>query len=394
MLQFFLALPLRTAKLVLMGFFFFQIFKKAVRNCLEECAKRHFSSIAFPALGTGNYGFPGNVAAKLMINEAVQFLTTYKNCPISTIYFVAYSDDDFRTFQNELKHYKYDSTAAEASNVLPPTLSDERRKDSTFCIGGLIVEVVHGDITDEQTNVIVNSTNRYMFLSSTAVGSALLRKAGSQLQLNCDKYTKHGALLEIGSIINTPACGELKCKTVFHIIPQQENLEMAILVCLRKAEELGHVSISFPALDTGHHASSPERTAGAMIEAIKKFCNTPVYLKFIRIVIIQAEMYKSYLDVFNHSGFSAISDTKILQPADNGPEVTTGNLETACFSIYGESPQSVESAAQELKKVTNTTPSSGFGESFPPHLQGPENHQGNICNNHFMHGHIICSLQI
>lgn len=338
--------------------------------------ERNYSSIAFPALGTGAFGFPISVAAKLMINEAVQFFATHKQCSLTNIYFVNYTDIEFGTFRNELKHYQ--STAAEAFSAL----SDERRqKDSTFCIKGQVVEIVHGDITDEQTDVVVNSTNREMNLNAGAVSAALLKKAGPIFQYQCDEYIRHGVFPVIPGIVVMTNCGDLKCKAVFQTIFQLEQLEVTILNCLRQAVDRGYVSISFPALGTGQHASSPVKTALAMIEAIRTFCNTSVLLKVIRVVIFQVEMYKSFLDIFQHSDFSAIStttilDTKILQPAGNGPEEITGNLETACFNIFGESLQTVESAAQELKKVGSTSASSAVDEIFPMHLQDSENQQG------------------
>ena len=273
---------------------------------------------------------------------------------MSKIYLVSYTNNDFDTFQTILKQFKYGTTV---SSILNPNLpGGGRNNDSSFCIGGLVVEIACGDITDEQTNAIVNSTNRDMHLTS-GVAAALLKKAGPGLQHECNECTTHGSFLECGNVIMTSAYG-LKCNALFHTNFKPEQLEVSILNCLRKAEVLAYISISFPALGTGLHAIRSETAANVMIEAIKKFCKSSLHLKLIRIIISQSEIYQSFLKTFHSSGLSSITtshvpDTELLRPTAHGPVKTTGSLETACFNIYGESLQKIEFAAQELNKSLN-----------------------------------------
>lgn len=47
------------------------------RNCLEIALKKAFSSIAFPAISCGAYGFPIGEAAKIAVNAVQNFLAEY-----------------------------------------------------------------------------------------------------------------------------------------------------------------------------------------------------------------------------------------------------------------------------------------------------------------------------
>lgn len=40
-----------------------------VRYCLEEAEKRHMTSLSFPAIGTGNLGFPRDLVSRVLLKE-------------------------------------------------------------------------------------------------------------------------------------------------------------------------------------------------------------------------------------------------------------------------------------------------------------------------------------
>ena len=357
-----------------------------MRGCLEECAKRNLSSIAFPAIGIGTHSFPISVAAKSMINEATQFLAQ-KQCSLTAIYLAAYSDIEFATFQSELRHLKLASS--QASTVSDFSMWGKGRKDkNVFHIGGQIVEVIRGDITDEQTDIIVSITDRDMKLQGTGVAAAISKKAGPELQRLCDHCTSHGVFLEAGSVIRVPACGELKCKAIFQTNFQWGCLEKSVLKCLSKAAQEGYVSISFPALGTGNYSFPSEKTANVMIESINTFSNTSLHLELIHIVLYQEDMYKSFLKTFQSSELCTQSiaatkatDIKKWNPIHNeqaqaigSAEATSFDMDTCYFLVYGES-SNVESAALELNKMTSASSLSSVGSS-EYHLKVSETQQG------------------
>ena len=364
---------------------FHQVFKISVHRCLEECAKRNLSSIAFPTIGIGMHLFPINVAARLMIKEATQFLAN-KQCSLTAIYFAAYSDMEFVTFQHELRHLK--SESPQASNVSDYSMwGKERKNKNVFRIRGQIVEIIHGDITDEQTDIIVSSTDRDMKLYGTGVAAAISKKAGPELQRFCDEYTSHGAFLDAGCVIKAPACGNLKCKTIFHTNFQWDCLEKTVLKCLRTAAEDGYVSISFPALGTGNRSFPSEKTASVMIESINQFCNTSLHLDLIHIVLLQDDIYKYFLKTFQSSELckhnTEATDIKAPNPVHNeqmeaigSVEATSFDMDICCFTVCGES-SNVESAVVELNKLTSAPPLSNVAGS-EYHLRVPETQEGAV----------------
>lgn len=63
-----------------------------VRKCLDKASEKKNSSIAFPAIGTGNLGLQRDEVAQTMINAAVEFGRSSKARKM-IIYFVIFPKD-------------------------------------------------------------------------------------------------------------------------------------------------------------------------------------------------------------------------------------------------------------------------------------------------------------
>ncbi|QYJ02135.1 macro domain-containing protein [Thalassovita mediterranea] len=50
-----------------------ELLKACYRHCLEELVKRDLTSMAFPAISTGVYGYPANEAAGIAVNTCRDF---------------------------------------------------------------------------------------------------------------------------------------------------------------------------------------------------------------------------------------------------------------------------------------------------------------------------------
>ena len=344
-----------------------------MQNCLVECSRLNISSIAFPALGTGALGFPADVSAELMITTAVDFMNN--KCSLKTIHIVVYQDSMLSTFQTALSRPHQPSGAkskgmhmgkrikSKTSSVKPSATS----VPGTYTFDSLNVNIIQGDITDESSDAIVNSTSRDMKLVETGVCGALLRKAPG-LQGDCDAYIAQHQELKSGKVASTPAQGNLKCKTIFHVNydPTSDSLPEAICACLTKAEELRYSTISFPAIGTGNHQCSPDSTAKKMLEGIKRFvtARNSHNLKAIRIVIYQAEIHKPFLDVFSNPAPTSEAWYKRWCPRSVGQylfrrteesdeDVELDHLDnnfittSICLNIYGETNESVSAAEKK-----------------------------------------------
>lgn len=70
------------------------------RNSLTLATKHHLSSIAFPAISCGVYGYPIEKACKIAVDTTCAFIK--KNSSITGVYFVLFSESDERLYRNYL----------------------------------------------------------------------------------------------------------------------------------------------------------------------------------------------------------------------------------------------------------------------------------------------------
>ena len=287
---------------------------------MKECAKLGLSSIAFPAIGTGNLGFTPNTMAKVMIGEVVKFLSSHKDKPI-TVHLVVYLEDIkiHKAFEEELKRHPQfksdlfpdlpresdqDSNVAKRAAYRPrgtstfPGLSG----DQTLSLNNLKIHIIKGDITNDSSDCVVNTTNPELNLEGTGVAGALLKKGGPELQRHCETLSRQGTRLTEGKVLVTQATGELRCKSVFHVtFSDPSKLVKTISACLQTAEELQHQSIAFPAIGTGMYSNPAENIAKLMMKGIHQFASSnPTHVKCVHIVLFKSDVYDSFVKVLQN----------------------------------------------------------------------------------------------
>lgn len=54
---------------------------KAINSCLELCLRKGFESISIPAISSGIFSFPKDKCAKILVNETISFLKTWRTHP-------------------------------------------------------------------------------------------------------------------------------------------------------------------------------------------------------------------------------------------------------------------------------------------------------------------------
>jgi O-acetyl-ADP-ribose deacetylase (regulator of RNase III) len=139
-------------------------------------------------------------------------------------------------------------------------------------IAGRTLELVEGDITEMETDAIVNAANARLVLGGGVAG-AIRRKGGPEIQAQCDKI---GATFVGGAVITTG--GNLKARHVIHAVGPQmgegnedEKLRNATLNSLKVADENHLRSIAFPAISTGIFGFPIQRCAEIMLGATIKY---------------------------------------------------------------------------------------------------------------------------
>jgi len=130
-----------------------------------------------------------------------------------------------------------------------------------------ILELVEGDITEMQTDAIVNAANAQLILGGGVAG-AIRKKGGPKIQEECNKI---GGTFVGGAVITTG--GNLKAKYVIHAVGprmgegnEDEKLKNATLNSLKLADTNKLKSISFPAISAGIFGFPIQRCAEIMLK--------------------------------------------------------------------------------------------------------------------------------
>ena len=127
--------------------------------------------------------------------------------------------------------------------------------------------LIQGDITEQDTDAVVNAANRELILGGGVAG-AIRRKGGDSIQQECDRIGG----TQVGGAVITGG-GNLEARHVIHAVgprmgegDEDEKLGRATLNSLVLADSKGMKSIAFPAISTGIFGFPAERCARIMLE--------------------------------------------------------------------------------------------------------------------------------
>jgi len=139
-------------------------------------------------------------------------------------------------------------------------------------VGDALVEVSQCDITEMETDAIVNAANAQLILGAGVAG-AIKSKGGPKIQEECNAI---GGTFVGGAVITTG--GNLKARYVVHAVGPQmgegnedEKLKNATLNSLKVADENNLTSITFPAISTGIFGFPKERCAEIMLRTVTDY---------------------------------------------------------------------------------------------------------------------------
>ncbi len=134
------------------------------------------------------------------------------------------------------------------------------------------IKLVQGDITELETDAIVNAANSQLIMGGGVAG-AIRRKGGPKIQEECNNI---GGTHVGGAVITTG--GNLKAKHVIHAVGprmgegnEDEKLKNATLNSLKLMDKHNLKSIAFPAISTGIFGYPIDRCAKIMISTAKQY---------------------------------------------------------------------------------------------------------------------------
>ncbi len=168
-------------------------------------------------------------------------------------------------------------------------------------INGCKLSLIQGDITKQDTDVIVNAANSSL-LGGGGVDGAIHRAGGPEILEECKKIKKEiGGYLPTGEAVITTA-GKMPAKKVIHTVgpiygidPEPEKLlanayRNSLKLCLEK----GYKTISFPSISTGAYGYPMEEASKIALKTVIDFLKNNKGLDEVRFVLFGDNALKIY----------------------------------------------------------------------------------------------------
>lgn len=156
------------------------------------------------------------------------------------------------------------------------------------------IEAVQGDITRQPVDAIVNAANSSL-LGGGGVDEAIHRAAGPDLLEACRPLGG----CPTGEARATPGF-RLPAKWVIHAVGpvwrgggrgEPELLASCYRQSLRVADELGALSVAFPAISTGAYGYPKAAAARVAVDSLR---STPTRVELVRLVAFDSETCRLY----------------------------------------------------------------------------------------------------
>ncbi|MFC0549152.1 O-acetyl-ADP-ribose deacetylase [Kutzneria chonburiensis] len=162
-----------------------------------------------------------------------------------------------------------------------------------------MLELVEGDITAQEVDVIVNAANSSL-LGGGGVDGAIHRRGGPSILAECRRLRAghYGRGLRVGQAVATTA-GRLPARWVVHTVgpvwSATEDRSALLADChrnsLRVAASLGAVSVAFPAVSTGIYRWPLESAADIALSTVAEELAGETSVKLVRFVLFGQQAY-------------------------------------------------------------------------------------------------------
>jgi O-acetyl-ADP-ribose deacetylase (regulator of RNase III) len=161
------------------------------------------------------------------------------------------------------------------------------------------IELVEGDITEQDVDAIVNAANSSL-MGGGGVDGAIHRRGGPKILAECKEIrrTRYPDGLPTGQAVATTA-GELPARWVIHTVgpvyARSENRSALLAAChtesLRVADEINARTVAFPAISTGVYGYPLEEAAPVAVAAVR---DADTEVEEVRFVLFGREAYQAF----------------------------------------------------------------------------------------------------
>jgi O-acetyl-ADP-ribose deacetylase (regulator of RNase III) len=164
-------------------------------------------------------------------------------------------------------------------------------------VGNAKIELLEGDISDQDTDAIVNAANRSL-LGGGGVDGAIHRVAGPQLLAECRPLGG----CETGDAKITKGY-KLKAKHVIHTVgpvyhSAGKKAPDLLASCYRRSLEVASQnnlkSVSFPSISTGAYGYPIEAAAPIALKTVADYLKAHPEIQLVRFVLFGSDAYQAY----------------------------------------------------------------------------------------------------
>ena len=308
-----------------------------ISRVLHQCDTLQARSVAFPAIGTGQLGFPSEVIAKIMLQTIDSHLQ--QSTTIQRVEVMIFDDATFRIFQEILDSVSEFPSRAKSAPVSEhvsdlPKLSPGLRRQSysqplssskgrsmlkEMFLQDMCIQFVRGDITEEDSDYLVNIATSSPRLQDTGLEGAFLKKGGQKLQIAYMAAVKEKGAPTKTKIIETGGpVGGLKCKMIGHVCPPNEHKELkgTIKSLLEQAKKAHSQSVVFPlVLKGGKKEFTVDKVAKYCYEGVRSFVkNRSESLTKVVFIHPEEQLTRQFFLAFEKASSDTSALPKVMRP--------------------------------------------------------------------------------
>lgn len=181
------------------------------------------------------------------------------------------------------------------ADLARPTRPRAAAAEASFVLGNTRIAFEVGDISEVETDAVVNSANSALEMTG-GVGSALRTRGGESIEREAMARGERA----LGECVHT-AAGRLPCRGVLHAVGGWNEVSCVARATFRAlflAEQYGYRRIALPAIGTGQGRVSLESSADAMVSALVQHLELGgSRLAEVRFVLADREAHRRCFDV-------------------------------------------------------------------------------------------------
>ncbi|XP_070849888.1 protein mono-ADP-ribosyltransferase PARP14-like [Chaetodon trifascialis] len=341
-----------------------QALSNGLKKCLDLCVQQHLCSVAFPIIGPGVvFKFPREEAIQVLTGNIRQFGLSASSGSLTTIHIVIEPDypDSEKCYHDVYRHLSLNMN--QEGQAIFRSLSTDLDDITMTVRGGVKLQLVFGDITNETTDAVVNTTDFKNF-QIDGVCKDILTVAGPEVETELK-----AAQVNRGDVFVTQP-GSFPCEAILHLCGERDASLVEQLVCkiIEHCETFGFKSVAIPAICAGNGGLDPGVVAGAILRGIEAATSsTPLYsLTDIHLVLIRIKVFLAFKEEAMQMFSTAVKkrapapQLPLVQKQQQSPSSvsadlsilrTTSTSQRSVFLFLGLSRKEVDDAMTKLKDL-------------------------------------------